>query len=68
MFRPTTWNTIAPLIAGVILIMVGLSAFYGFQYLQYLGTTLIVIIGILIMLWQYRSRRKDEYTLKKFGE
>lgn len=66
MFRPTTWNTIAPLIAGVILIMVGLSAFYGFQYLQYLGTTLIVIIGILIMPGQYWSRRKDEYTSKKF--
>jgi len=29
-FRPTPWNIIAPLIAFFILIMVGLSAFYGF--------------------------------------
>jgi len=52
-------NIIGPLIAGVILILVGLSALYGFQYLRYLGPALIVIIGLLIIAGAiYGSRRK----------
>jgi uncharacterized membrane protein YvbJ len=53
-------NIIGPLIAGVVLILVGLSAIYGFQYLRYLGPVLIVLIGLLIIAGAiYRSRRKN---------
>jgi uncharacterized membrane protein YvbJ len=53
-------NIIAPLIAGVILILVGLSSIYGFQYLQYLGPAIIVLIGLLIIAGAiYRARRKN---------
>jgi uncharacterized membrane protein YvbJ len=53
-------NIIGPLIAGIILILVGLSAIYGFQYLRYLGPALIVLIGLLIIAGAiYRTRRKN---------
>jgi uncharacterized membrane protein YvbJ len=53
-------NIIGPLIAGIILILVGLSAIYGFQYLRYLGPALIILIGLLIIAGAiYRTRRKN---------
>jgi hypothetical protein len=53
-------NIIVPLIIGVILILAGLSSIYGFQYLQYLGPALIVLIGLLIIAGAiYRARRKN---------
>jgi uncharacterized membrane protein YvbJ len=53
-------NIILPLIIGVILILAGLSSIYGFQYLQYLGPALIVLIGLLIIAGAiYRARRKN---------
>jgi uncharacterized membrane protein YvbJ len=53
-------NIIVPLIIGVILILSGLSSFYGFQFWQYLWPALIVLIGLLIIAGAInRARRKN---------
>lgn len=54
-------NIIGPLIVGVILILIGLSTFYGFDIWNYLGPIIIVIIGILIVvgaIYGTQKRRK----------
>jgi uncharacterized membrane protein YvbJ len=53
-------NIIVPLVIGVILILSGLSAIYGFEFWQYLWPALIVLIGLLIIAGAiYQTRRKD---------
>jgi uncharacterized membrane protein YvbJ len=52
-------NLIAPLVAGVVLILLGLSSFYGFAIWTYIWPALIVLIGILIIAGAiYGARRK----------
>jgi uncharacterized membrane protein YvbJ len=52
-------NIIGALIGGSILILIGLSAFYGFQVWQYLWPALIIVIGLLIILGAiFGSRRR----------
>jgi hypothetical protein len=53
-------NLIIGIIIGLILIIGGLSSIYGFQLpWQYIGSALIILIGILIIAGAiYRARRK----------
>jgi len=51
-------NLIGPLIAGAVLILIGLSSIYGFEIWQYFWPVLIVIIGILIISGAIYSSRK----------
>ena len=52
-------NIILPIILGIILILAGLSSIYGFQFWQYLGPALIILIGLLIIAGAiYGARRK----------
>ncbi len=51
-------NLIGPLIAGIILIMVGLSAFIGWDIWNYLWAVIIIIIGLLIILGAIYSRKR----------
>lgn len=50
-------NLIGPLIAGIILIMIGLSAFIGWDIWNYLWVVIIIIIGLLIILGAIYSRK-----------
>ncbi|BDZ68926.1 zinc-ribbon domain-containing protein [Methanobacterium ferruginis] len=51
-------NIIGPLIVGVILILLGLSSFYGFEVWSILWPALIIIIGLLIVIGAiYRTQR-----------
>ena len=53
-------NIIGPLIIGVILILAGISAIYGFEFWQYLWPALIVLVGILIIAGAiYKARSRD---------
>ena len=51
-------NMIVPLIFGVILILVGLSSFYGFQIWQYLWPAIIIVFGLLIILGAVLGRNR----------
>ncbi|AIS31859.1 MULTISPECIES: zinc-ribbon domain-containing protein [Methanobacterium] len=53
-------NIIGPVIGGVILILVGVTAFTGFTNIwQYVWPAFIIIIGLLIVIGAvYRSQRK----------
>lgn len=42
-------NLIMPIIIGVILILLGLSSVYGFEFWTYFWPAIIIIIGILII-------------------
>ncbi len=53
-------NIIAPLIIGVILILVGLSSVYGFEIWRYIWPAIIVIVGLLIIIGAiYNTRRRN---------
>jgi uncharacterized membrane protein YvbJ len=52
-------NLIAPIVAGVVLILLGLSSLYGFAIWTYIWPALIILIGILIILGAiFGSRRR----------
>lgn len=51
-------NIIAPLIFGIILILVGLSSIYGFEVWRVLWPSIIIIVGILIVIGAIYSTRK----------
>ncbi|MDY9923010.1 zinc ribbon domain-containing protein [Methanobacterium sp.] len=53
-------NIIGPLIGGIILILIGLASFTGFQNIwTYIWPAIIIIIGLLIIVGAiYGSRRK----------
>jgi uncharacterized membrane protein YvbJ len=53
-------NLVIGIIIGIILIVAGLSSIYKFQIpWQYVGSALIVLIGLLIIIGAiYRTRRK----------
>ncbi|HMK54397.1 MAG TPA: zinc-ribbon domain-containing protein [Methanobacteriaceae archaeon] len=54
-------NLIGPLIIGAILILVGLSSFYGFQVWTYIWPAIIILVGLLIVvgaIFGYRNREK----------
>jgi uncharacterized membrane protein YvbJ len=42
-------NIIGPVIAGVILILIGISAFTSFNFWNYLWPAIIIIVGLIIV-------------------
>ncbi len=53
-------NIIVPVIIGVLLILFGLSSFYGFSFWTYAWPAIIIIIGLLIIIGAiYGTRRRD---------
>lgn len=54
-------NIIGPLIGGLILILVGLAAFTGFQNIwTYIWPAIIIIIGLLIIVGAIYGARKKK--------
>lgn len=51
-------NLIGPLIAGLVLILIGVSSIYGFDIWEVFWPVLIVIIGILIIAGAIYSSQK----------
>lgn len=51
-------NIIVPVIIGVILILAGLSSFYGFQIWQYIWPIIIIVFGILVILGAILGRNR----------
>jgi len=51
-------NLIGPLIAGIVLILIGLSSIYGFNIWAVFWPVLIVIIGLLIIVGAIYGARK----------
>jgi uncharacterized membrane protein YvbJ len=43
-------NIIGPLIGGIILILIGVSAFTGFEIWQYFWQVIVIILGVLIIV------------------
>jgi hypothetical protein len=54
-------NIIWPLVAGIILIIIGISSFIGFDVWMYIWPILAIVIGILIIIGAIfgLSRRKQ---------
>jgi uncharacterized membrane protein YvbJ len=51
-------NIIGPVIAGVVLILIGISSIYGFDIWNVFWPVLLVILGILILAGAIYSTRK----------
>lgn len=49
---------IGPVIGGVILIMVGLSAIFGWEIWDYLWPIIVIVIGIAIIVGSVMRARK----------
>jgi uncharacterized membrane protein YvbJ len=50
-------NLVGPLIAGAVLILIGLSLIYGFNFWQYIWNIILILVGILIILGVILNRR-----------
>jgi len=51
-------NLIGPVIAGIVLIMIGVSSFFGWDFWYYFWPIVIIIVGILIIVGAIYSRRR----------
>lgn len=52
-------NIIGPLIAGVILILIGIASFTGFQNIwTYIWPAIIIIVGLLIIVGAFYGTRR----------